>query len=152
MKMKGFMLALVLLSISGCATTQPGLGKRYWVQPSQAVQLAAAAAPRGVAGTFSLTVKSTGSQNGLVFLDSEFDYRDQRNLSIALTTGTARQLLKRLGLSSVVALKGKHILVHGVARRVKIVFIANGRPTDKYYYQTHVRVSHASQIVLEKEG
>ena len=44
------------------------------------------------------------------------------------------------------ALKGKRILVSGTARTVRIDFLTDNRPTGKYYYQTHVRVDHASQI------
>jgi hypothetical protein len=46
------------------------------------------------------------------------------------------------------ALKGRNILVTGAAVRTKINFFAEGRMTDKYYYQTHVNVSQAAQIVI----
>jgi len=40
------------------------------------------------------------------------------------------------------------IATSGTARRERIDFTANGAPTGKYYYQTHVRVSDAAQIVV----
>jgi len=94
-----------------------------------------------------MTVKATGKTDR-VHLNSERDYRDQRNLSIAIEADAAAALAAILGAPPERALKGKQILVAGTARRAKIVFFAEGRPTDKYYYQTHVVVTKASQIQL----
>ncbi|MGY1531546.1 hypothetical protein [Luteimonas sp. A649] len=91
-------------------------------------------------------------QSNYTYLNSELDYRDQRNLSIEITTFAARELEAQLGAHPLAALKGKRILVQGAAIRTKIVFFADGRPTDKYYYQTHVRVSDARQITIQPEG
>lgn len=97
-------------------------------------------------------MQATGSQDNFTYLNSELDYRDQRNLTIAISPGAARQLEAQLGAPPTVALKGKRILVNGVAVRTKIVFLADGKPTDKYYYQTHVRVTDATQIELLQGG
>jgi hypothetical protein len=118
------------------------------IKPAEAVQQAAAAAPAGVSGVFPLTVQATGSQDGFIYLNSELDYRDQRNLSIALTAKAAQQLQAQLGSSPEVALKGHRIIVSGVAKRVTIRLSQDGKPTDKYYYQTHVLASDARQIEL----
>ena len=151
MKMKGLALSLAF-ALAGCATTSPTSTSAQWIQPVQAVQLAAAAAPRGVSGVFALRVQATGSQDGFTYLNSELDYRDQRNLTIAITPSAAQQLEEKLGAPPIAALKGKLILVSGVAVRTKIVFLADGKPTDKYYYQTHVRVTDAKQIELQQGG
>ncbi len=84
-----------------------------------------------------------------MFLNSEVDYRDQRNLTVAVAPTAVAALQARLGGDPRVALKGRDIVVTGSAMRIRIVFSANGQPTDKYYYQTHVRVSDADQIVVE---
>lgn len=110
--------------------------------------LAANAAPASVDGTFSMTVQATGSQRNQTYLNSELDYRDQRNLTIAITPHAVQQLADRLGEHPRVALKGKDILVQGAAARTKTYFFANGRMTDKYYYQTHVNVNDADQITV----
>ncbi|MCD9097497.1 hypothetical protein LU699_08635 [Luteimonas fraxinea] len=120
-----------------------------WLQPAQAIQLAADAAPRGAAGTFSMQVNAIGHQDGATYLNSETDYRDQRNLTVALTPAAARQLELRLGEPLAVALEHKRILVQGAATRVRINFTTAGQPTGKYYYQTHVRVTDAAQIQLQ---
>ena len=151
MKMKELVLSFALL-VSGCATTSSTPSQSQWIQPIQAVQLAAAAAPDGVPGVFALQVQGTGTKDNFTYLNSELDYRDQRSLTIEITHGAARQLETRLGAPPIVALKGKRILVRGVATRTKIVFIADDAPTDKYYYQTHVRVTAPEQIELQHEG
>lgn len=92
-----------------------------------------------------MTVKGAGRTDE-VHLNSQADYRDPRNLSIAVLPAAAAELEMALGGPLEVVLKGKRILVSGTARRTRIDFIVDGEPSGKYYYQTHVRVSHASQI------
>jgi hypothetical protein len=99
-----------------------------------------------VPGAFALHVQAAGRANGNVYLNSELDYRDQRNLSIALQPLAIADLEKRFGQPPDQFFIGKDIVVGGAARRVKIFFVADGSPTDKYYYQTHVVVYDANQI------
>lgn len=114
----------------------------------QAVMLAAQAAPRGVPGRFVMTIRATGRTRSALHLNSEADYRDQRNLSIAVSLNTMNALLRRAGVRNHRALVGRPIQVAGVARRVRIDFTANGRPSGRYYYQTHIPVARSSQIVF----
>lgn len=116
------------------------------ISPEQAVLAAAHAAPAGVPGTFALRVQATGSQHGRFFLNSELDYRDQRNLTIAMSRRVLEQLAARMGGDPLTLLKGRDILVDGIARRTKIYFLVDDRLTDKYYYQTHVNVDDAAQV------
>lgn len=145
MSWKLSILLLVVALIVGCATAPPKSDSTHWIDPSQAVQLAAASPRLGVTGVFAMTVKATGKTDR-VHLNSELDYRDQRNLSIAVEPEAAKVFSAQLGAPAEVALKGARILVTGTAKRTRIVFFADGKPTDKYYYQTHVRVTNASQI------
>ncbi len=117
-----------------------------WIDPSSAVQLAAAAPRDGVTGVFAMTVRAVGRDERGVYLNSERDYRDQRNLTVVLTPDAAAELEGRLGGPLEQRLRGHAIQVSGTARRTKIVFFADGQATDKYYYQTHVRVMKAGQI------
>ena len=120
-----------------------------WIDPSSAVQLAAAAPRDGVTGVFALTVRAVGRDGHGVYLNSEADYHDQRNLTVALAPSVAVQLEERLGGTLEQRLRGRAIQVSGTARRTKIVFLADGKPTGKYYYQTHVRVTDAARIQLQ---
>ena len=147
MRWKSLLLSLVIALAAGCASPPPKSESSRWIDPSQAVQLAAASARTGVTGVFAMTVKATGKTTR-VHLNSELDYRDQRNLSIAVEPAAAEELALQLGSPPEIALKGKQILVTGTAKRTKIVFISDGKPTNKYYYQTHVSVTKASQIQL----
>jgi hypothetical protein len=141
------LIALSTILIAGCAANMTNRDSSNWIEPAQAVQMAAAAPESGTRGTFVLTVKSSGTgEAGRLFLDSESDYRDQRNLAIAVEPTALKELEAQLHGSPGQALKGKQILVTGTARRTKIDFVVDGKPTDKYYYQTHVAVSDAAQI------
>ena len=116
--------------------------------PEQAVMAAASAAPRSVPGIFTMPVRATGKAGRRVYLNSELDYRDQRNLTVNIDQRAARALAARFGAPPEEFFKGKAIEVRGAARRVTIGFFENGRPTGLYYYQTHVNVRGSSQIVL----
>lgn len=116
------------------------------MSPRDAIVAAADAAPGEVRGVFLLQVVEANRDQGRVFLNSELDYRDQRNLTIVIGPAAARALLQRHGSAPEAYFKGHAILVNGSARRVRIDFLANGRPTGKYYYQTHVQVTDPRQI------
>jgi hypothetical protein len=116
------------------------------IAPMQAIFLAASAAPKGIPGTFRLHIQSAGRQDGNIYLDSEVDYRDQRNLCIAVFPTAAEGFRKEYGDYPDKLLVGKSILVKGQAIRVRIDFTYNGQVTGKYYYQTHVDVISIDQI------
>lgn len=141
----GWLLAALLAPLAGCATDPRITPDARWIDPTQAVQLAAAAAPRGVSGVFALTVQSA-AQPGPLYLNSERDYRDQRDLTVVVLPAAAKALAERLHGEPERVLRGRRILVAGWARRVRIDFVVDGRPSGKYYYQTHVVVTDAAQI------
>lgn len=84
----------------------------------------------------------------MLHLNSETDYHDQRNLTITVLPAAEAGLAARLGKPPIEAMVGRDIVVTGRARRVRIVFFDDGKPTDNDYYQTHVVVSDADQIAL----
>lgn len=153
MNLPALILALLSAVLSGCAAApSPGARGDAAVAapftPMQAVMMAAEAAPKGVDGVFELEVRGSGRDRFASYLNSEADYRDQRNLTIALSPAATQGLRGRLGADPVDALRGRRILVTGTARRVRVDFLGNGVPTGKYYYQTHVVVDDAAQIEL----
>ena len=142
--------ASVLCTACSALAVQP-------MTPRQAVERAAdaandippEAAPPGVEGSFDLRVQATDARNGRVWLNSERDYRDQRNLTVVIPTNVADSLRAKYGASPETFFQGKRIEVSGIARRATILFLDDaGRPTGKYYFQTHVQVSDAAQIRL----
>ncbi|MDI1321028.1 MAG: hypothetical protein PSW75_12675 [bacterium] len=114
--------------------------------PEDAIHLAAAAAPDGVDGIFELTVRATGRDNDVIYLNSENNYRDQRCLTIQIPTVVVTEYVRKFGLAPDVALKGKHIRVNGEARRATIWITQYGLKTQNYYYQTHVKLVDPRQI------
>lgn len=121
---------------NGCLTTR------------DAIERAAELAPNGAAlGRYILTVKAVGSDKERWYINSETDYRDPRNVSVALSPTAAAELRALLkGESFESALLGKQIIVAGPALRVQIAFFSNGKKTDKYYYQTHIAMQSVRQI------
>jgi hypothetical protein len=146
-----FALVLAALPITATSATTPP------ILPADAIQLAAAAAPdRGVDGTFLLTVKATGEdkKQHRIFLNSELDYRDQRNLTVVIEPSALPDLEARYGKNPKGFLMGKQLLVTGTAKRVTIYFgrpkfsAVNGKLLNKYYFQAHLAVARGDQIVL----
>jgi len=120
------------------------------LHPAEAVAYAAYLAPRaGIASRFRMQVKASGEGRRAWFLNSETDYRDQNCLSVRLSPEVAKVFQRRYdGLGIEEIFEGREIVVRGVAERVRIDFLNDGRPTGKYYYQTHVRVDDPSQMFI----
>jgi metallo-beta-lactamase class B len=144
-RLSQYLFAIFTLLIADMALS--GQSKLAMIEPKQAVMLAADAYPSSVPGIFSLRVKATGSENLTYFLNSEIDYRDQRNLTIALSPAVASQIQEQFGKSIKAIFISKQIYVTGSAKRVRINFFdSNGKATGAYYFQTHVIVKNLDQL------
>ena len=142
-------VAAALVLSASCA--RPGAQLRpLRLSPEQAVMNAATSA-EGVSGTFEMVVRTTGRQGGFLYLNSELDYRDQRNLTIEVSAAVEQALETRFQAPVEMSLRGKVVAVRGTARKVRIDFTQDGRPTGKYYYQTHVRLGSARSLTVEGE-
>lgn len=116
------------------------------------IRSAAQSAPKGVKGEYLLRIKATGKQGALLYLNTETDYRDQRNVTVALSSNVIAQLKTLYDVTPEQFFTGKKIRVKGDAQRVRIDFMnAEHKPSGKYYFQTHIDVSHISQIELVDE-
>jgi hypothetical protein len=143
-KMKALFLTLLL---AGCATQVPV--QKEAIPPQQAIVMAADVAPQPVYVTVDLQVRGIGTQNGFTYLNSEKDYRDQRNVSLEIPAEVLAQVEAKFGGPLAAFARGKHLLVKGPTRRVTIWFFDDeGRRSDKYYFQTHLRVSDPAQIQI----
>lgn len=141
-----FLFSAVAL-LAACQTQmRPGLADRQVIAPALAVMAAADAAPGGFPGTFGFKVLRAEQVGSRFFLNSYPDYRDQRNLSVAINGAAALALRQRYGADLRAVFLGKSIEVAGIARRRRIDFTTDGRPSGKYYYQTHVDVTQPDQI------
>ncbi|UUL83168.1 hypothetical protein [Sphingomonas qomolangmaensis] len=121
------------------------------IAPEQAVMNAAAVAPAGVSAIFEMQVRNSGRQDGILYLNSEADYRDPRCLTIAIAAPIADALHQRFGTAVDQHLSGKTIAVRGTARRIRIHFYSSGKMTDKYYYQTQVNLKAARHLTVSGE-
>ena len=137
---------LLSLSLVACTSTPVKESPVKTISPVQAIMSAAETAPHGVSGVFEMHIKSTGRQRGVIYLNSETDYRDQRCLTLAIHPTVVPGFVQKYGEDPDIYLKNKMVHVSGEAQRVKIWFNSNGKRTEKYYYQTHVLVKNESQI------
>ncbi len=160
--------ALLASALAGCAASGgPGAGGSLaapgpavasspagetLVQPYVAIQAAAADPLRGLPGTFVLQVQNVNRLDNSVYINSEGDSRDQRNLAIVVRRDALAGLEATYGAPLEKSLWGKRLLVNGVAKRVRIDFTVDGTPSGKYYYQTHVEVRDASQVRVQPVG
>lgn len=123
-------------------------GQRVY-SASEAVLGAANRPGGGLPGEFAFIVRATGWDGGRLYLNSEADYRDPRNLSIVLEPAVARQLTARPGNDGQQNFVGRIVVVRGMARMTRIDFtIDGGRPSGKYYFQTQVSVGRSEQVRL----
>lgn len=143
-------LRLAALTVAAFAVATSAFGQET-ITPRRAIEMAADAAPATVPGRFVLTVRATGRIDDNIFLNSENDYRDQRNLTIVIPPLVSAAIQKKVGALPDAYFSGKTIAVTGEAARVKIVFTSNGMPTEKYYYQTHVVLTDADHIEVLPE-
>ncbi len=136
-----------LLASAGCAKQAAPIHPRY-LSPEQAV-FNAAAYRNGFTASFQMVVRASGRQGEILYLNSERDYRDPRNLSVDINAATERALAERLGGAVQPTLAGKTIVVRGTARKTRIDFINDdGRPSGKYYYQTHLVLRDARDLTV----
>jgi hypothetical protein len=141
--MRRFLVAVTIILVSACSSVRTN--PNGWIEPLEAVRMANEDPAYGIRGEFVVTVKALDSYPERSFLNSELDYRDQRNLTIRMPTSMLPKLEERLGVKFH-DLKGRRLVVTGVAKRARIDFVTDNKPTGKYYYQTHVSVDSATQI------
>ncbi len=159
--MKPSLIAPILVLLAASASTFAQTAVLPPISPAEAVQMAAAVAPdHGIQGTFLVTVKASGEdkRRNQIFLNSELDYRDQRNLTVVLEPSAIPELEAKFGKDLKRYFIGKQILVTGTATRVTIIFgkprvsSVNGSLRNKYYFQTHLSVLKEAQIVPAPEA
>ena len=160
MKINGFLVYVIAVVTAGCATVSPIIPAPApvgapmsasspsiaTIEPARVIYLAAEAAPKGHLVRSRFTVQATGAERNLIYLNSERDYRDQRNLTVVISPSAVNGLREALGPDLRAALEGKSITVTGVAKRVTVWFVADGKKTNKYYYQTQLVVSNPRQL------
>lgn len=147
--MRNSLVAGLALLAASCAS--PAIERLpLRITPEQAV-INAAQSENGITGVFEMVVRGTGRENGRLFLNSQPDYRDPRSLTVAVSPKVERELEDRLGGPLVDAVSSKTIAVRGTARTTRIWFYANGRRTDKFYFQTHVNLERARDLTVSGE-
>ena len=120
------------------------------LSPAQAV-INAAEMPAGVGGVFEMVVRSTGRKGRYLFLNSESDYRDPRNLTIVVSPAVEAALTSRIGGPLEEFILQKVIAVRGIAKKTRIDFLVGDHPTGKYYFQTQLELASARDLTVGGE-
>ena len=136
--------------LTACQTA-PHASQNLRLTPEQAV-FNAAQSEAGTSGVFQMVVRATGRNRGRLFLNSQADYRDPRNLTIVISSEAEAELARRLGGPIDETLLKRAIAVRGTAKKTQIDFYERrGRPSGKYYFQTHVVLESARDLTVEGE-
>jgi len=148
-----YLLLIIILALSACSSTSENSSNSGIERTMSLIALTEEKAPEGVKGTFEFLIKASGVKGRITYLNTEEDYRDRRNITIALHPDVINDFTKKYGSNPDSYFINKTIEVKGEAKRKKIYFISNGKLTKKYYFQTHLRVTSLNQIkVLRKSA
>lgn len=140
--------SLLLITLTGCALQQAPSPAKPGLTAWDAITLSEQAAPDTVPGLFSLQIKNAAKVGSMVYLNTEYDYRDRRNVSVVLTPAALKQFATQYpDQQPELYFSGRSIVVNGVASRQTIWFYADGKKTEKYYFQTHIPVWLTGQIL-----
>lgn len=132
--------AVLFAAAVGAETTKPVLG------PAEAIA-AADTARDGFHGRFAIEVLTTGKLREATYLNSTEDYRSPDVLTFRLAPNVAGVLTKRYGVPAEQYLKGKRVIVEGIARRRMIVNREYGRVRSFNRWTHEVYVRLPSQVV-----
>ncbi|MCX7554235.1 hypothetical protein OS175_10120 [Marinicella sp. S1101] len=140
--------------LAACQTTQNKKTTTAQYSTWDIIEKTEAMAPKALSGRFLMTIKNSGklaSRKGtIIFLNTEKDYRDRRNISIKLSPEFQAEFNAQYPNTDIRNYyQGKNLLVQGEARRVKIWFNSQGKRSDKYYFQTHVFVNELTQLKVQ---
>lgn len=139
---------LLLVTLTGCALQPDALPAKPGLTAWDAIVMSEQAAPAVVPGLFSLQIKNAKRLGNMVYLNTEYDYRDRRNVTVALTPSALTEFAANYpDQQPELYFIGRTIVVNGAASRQTIWFYSDGKKTDKYYFQTHIPVWQAGQIL-----
>lgn len=171
------MIGLSLIALAGCQSTQDASSQRNApasalntedalkvqppagplhqvaddvIDPVQAIVYAAQSAPDGYPGRFGFTVRNADRNDyGIVYLNSEENYREQINISVQIHPDTVNNLAARYGRNWVNEVIGKSIEVDGRAMR-RTIYFGDKETQEKpfYYYQTHIYVTDPNKLKI----
>lgn len=141
-----YLLLILVLILSGCSSTSTVFSNSETASIMNLIALTEEQAPNGVEGTFQLPIKASGSRRGIVYLNTEKDYRDRRNITVVIPPNLIKSISNKYGESPETFFINKTIEITGEAKQVKIFFISRGKITDKYYFQTHIKLESLTQI------
>lgn len=141
-----YLILISILVLSGCSSTSKITSNTDIASIMNLIALTEDKAPDGIKGTFQLPIKTSGNQRGIIYLNTERDYRDRRNITVAIHPKLIDAFTKKYGESPELYFINKIIEVTGEAKRMKIFFFSKGKVTKKYYFQTHIRVASLNQI------
>jgi hypothetical protein len=143
--MKYFIFILVLF-LQGCSSTTPSSSSFAPTDIIKLIDVAKRRYPEPVRGTFQIPIKASGTQHGFVYLNTNVDYREPTNLTLALAPSTLKAFTDIYNTQPHEYFINKLLAVTGQVKRVKIYRYKNGKRTKKFYFQTHIKVSSVDQI------
>ena len=144
--MMKYILLLIVFMLTACNSTSEVSHQVNKTNIIQLIEKAKKRFPDGVTGTFQLPIKASGNVGGTVYLNSDLNYKNQRNISVVLPINTIKAFTKHYGEPPETYFIGKTIAVTGTVKRVKIYLYKNGKRSKKYFFQTHIKINKLNKI------
>ncbi|RLV60918.1 hypothetical protein D5018_04560 [Parashewanella curva] len=136
-----FAVVAFCLFLGACSSTS-----KQAVNSDTSMALAEQHTPKSVNGTFKLPIKSTALVGERVYLNTQNDYRDRRNISVEITPMLVFELDESYGTPPEKYFLNKLLEVKGEVKKIKIYVISDGKVTKDYYFQTLIKINSLNQI------
>jgi len=146
---KYLLIFLVFTLTIGCNKQHTSKPKTTEYTVWEVIEKTEAIAPKGLKGEFLLTIKNSGKQSTRIFLNTQEDYRDRRNITVTLLPSFQQAFKAKYGEDIRSYYEEKTLRVKGEAKRMKVWFFSAGKRSQKYYFQTHIAVSDLNQISIQ---
>lgn len=101
-----------------------------------------------VKGVFEFTVRASGKDKKLGYLNSNLNYRTKYCLTIVLSKHIRKRLAEKYGKDPLDFFIGKKVRVKGEVKKAKIHKVENKKVTNLVYFQSHIVLDAIKNIEI----
>ncbi|WP_286133513.1 hypothetical protein [Colwellia sp. UCD-KL20] len=143
-----YLILISVLLVSACSSTHKTPSTFDISDIMNIIALSEENAPNGIIGTFTLPIKASAIQRRNLYLNTEVDYRDRRNITVAISPKLIPAFTKKYGSSPERYFINKTVSVTGEAKRMKIYFFFNDKKNSKILFSN----TYSSNVVRSNQS